>query len=172
MNDWTPEPLVFNMSADADIDPFLLSANWVQYEVPVDDPLFSAHVPYSEELVTFGEDSQTLNVTIYLADKPAVAVGCVEQFQLRNPIGNQTSTLSSLTTTNKTLETLGLNDRQQVTAHRSTSITSTSDVLSDLANNGRFGLSGSKGTNLCRWRCISVKGSSKQSVARGVEGMV
>jgi hypothetical protein len=59
---------------DADVSLRLTLKNAVQYENPVDDPMFSAH---RETIFTDGTTGE--NITMYMSDHPGSVMGCAEQ---------------------------------------------------------------------------------------------
>ena len=90
----------------------------MEYYTPVDDPWFSAHVPYND---AFEDDTK---VPTYVADRLSSSLGCATSHQFCNPNllpgsactpwGGWNQTLESLTT----LSDLEFNDRQNATVIR------------------------------------------------------
>ena len=108
-NLWTPiEPL---LQTDGDISLFFMSANDIQYDNPVDDPIFKAHTL---------ETTPTTGVPYYLSDDWVDVIGCVDQYQYCNPGHNEQATqCTSLTSNNEVivdLDEIGLSKWQVATA--------------------------------------------------------
>jgi hypothetical protein len=61
---------------EADLTLIMVTLNQVKYQVPVDDPFFSAHKPYN--LV----GSTTTNTTVYFSDWPNAVMACKQQVQM------------------------------------------------------------------------------------------
>jgi hypothetical protein len=70
----TFDPIPELRQQNGDISVIILTA-YVWYQFKVDDPLFSAHVPYNIYLGTID------HATWFGRDNPITALGCVEQHQ-------------------------------------------------------------------------------------------
>ena len=97
---------------------FFLAQNSIQYNAPVDDPFFSAHI--AEYVVVDG-----INESYYLGDDYVNALGCIDQHQFCNPTypgfdGNTTgcTTLTSYETAISELNGLLLSEFQMAAAGR------------------------------------------------------
>ena len=87
----------------------------MEYYSPVDDPWFSAHVPYNKR---YGEDFPT-----YVADRDVSPLGCATSHQLCNPnLPPGPANCTQLSGWNQTLNTgqlnLNFNNRQHATLRR------------------------------------------------------
>lgn len=70
------EPLPEMKRDDADLVLKLVLKNRIAYNIPVNDPLFSAHEKYT----TFDETDQ-VSVSFYFSDFPASVLGCTQQVE-------------------------------------------------------------------------------------------
>ncbi|KAH8707661.1 hypothetical protein GQ44DRAFT_662719 [Phaeosphaeriaceae sp. PMI808] len=59
----------------ADLTLIMVTLNQVRYQVPVEDPFFSAHKPFN------WIGSTTVNTTVYFSDWPNAMMACKQQFQ-------------------------------------------------------------------------------------------
>jgi hypothetical protein len=75
-------------STTGDVTLIMIPSNGVRYEQPVDDPIFAAH----DEIIL---DTIQGPKSIYLPDKSAPLLGCLDQWQFCNPNTERCSKLSS-----------------------------------------------------------------------------
>jgi hypothetical protein len=113
---WTPSKELNR--TDADVSIFFLAQNSVEYNGPVDDPLFSAHL--AEYVVVEG-----ITEFYFLGDDYVNALGCIDQHQFCNPTypgfdGNTTgcTTLTSYESAISGLNGLLLSEFQMAVAER------------------------------------------------------
>ncbi|KAF2132750.1 hypothetical protein P153DRAFT_382375 [Dothidotthia symphoricarpi CBS 119687] len=57
-----------------------IGLNGLRYVFPVDDPLFSAHKPYTG-ILALSDTGEVRNITTYSHDDPLKAIGCLQQYQ-------------------------------------------------------------------------------------------
>ncbi|KAI9813762.1 MAG: hypothetical protein M1827_003552 [Pycnora praestabilis] len=118
-NTWDVVPAL--NQTDGDIALFFLTPNSISYQMPCDDPFFSAHSEQSYEL-------DGVNVTYWDSDYYINILGCVDQSQFCNPalpgLNGEESRCTPLTAFNVANDAvssntdLGFNDVQKLTASR------------------------------------------------------
>ena len=109
--DWNPIPALNRK--DADVSPYFLATNGVEYEGLVNDPFFNATIP--DNSTTFGVQNQTY----WRSANYVNVLGCAEQYQICNPVTNGCTELTfSLPAFEKEMPEIGLNDVQTITAER------------------------------------------------------
>jgi hypothetical protein len=120
----TFDPIPELRQQNGDISVIILTA-YVWYQFKVDDPLFSAHVPYNDYLGTID------HATWFGRDNPITALGCVEQHQFCTE--NEHSDLLGLyefTTGSNGIPGMHLNKRQAATLnHIRSALNSSSPFL-------------------------------------------
>ena len=107
---WSPIPAL--LRADGDTSLHLFAANSVYYVDQSLDRFFLAlyNVTASVEA--------TQPSTYYLPTNSVVPMGCVDQYEIRNPTSNQSSGLVGLANLETSIQNMGLNPAQSVTALR------------------------------------------------------
>lgn len=71
--------------SEADLTLIMVTLNQVKYQMPVEDPFFSAHKPY--DMVV----SKTKNTTVYFSDWPNAMMGCKQQVRVLSSPNNRLS---------------------------------------------------------------------------------
>jgi hypothetical protein len=109
-NSW--EPIAELNRSDADVSVIFINQNSIKYNEPVDDVVFSAHMPRA---ISLGSAS----IPYYTSDYFTNVIGCTDQVQICNP-STRCSPLTDYNSVIESLDYLSLTDIQVAVAQRFT----------------------------------------------------